>query len=103
MKLHTPLGDPTNLALAGSNDRSGKGMYFIFLLLPLCCGLPLMVIVLATASALTKGLVVGVMVALVGTVVALLVRRRMRTNAACCVPPRATVPSPDFREVDHRP
>jgi hypothetical protein len=73
-----------------------------FLLPVLCCGLPLIVIVLAATGALAKGLVVGVIVALVGTVVTLLVRRHMRANAACCAPPCGTDPSPGSREVDHK-
>ena len=68
----------------------------------LCCGLPLIVAGLATASALTKGVLVGVVVAVVGTVVTLLVRRSMRNKADCCVPPRTTTPAPESREVDHR-
>ena len=52
----------------------------------LCCGLPILVAVLATASALTKGVLVGVVVALVSSVVALLVRRRMCAKADCSNP-----------------
>ena len=63
------------------------------------CGLPFVVTVLPprTASALTKGLVAGIVVALVGTVVTLLVRPRMRTIAAYCVAPRVPGQSPESR------
>jgi len=102
VKQHTPLGDPANLAPSGNEGRNGRGMYFMFLLLPLCCGLPLIVVALAATSALTKGLVIGVAVALVATVVMFLVRRPTRANAACCVPPRVAG-SVARHPVDHRP
>ena len=77
-------------------------MGLLAILLVLCRGLPLIFAALATASALTKGVLAGVTLALVGTLVTLLVRRRVRTNAACSVPPRAASPSPNLREVDLR-
>ncbi|MDA8038231.1 MAG: hypothetical protein M0Z69_03545 [Actinomycetota bacterium] len=70
--------------------------------LMLCCGLPLIVAGLATASALTKGILVGVVVAVVGTVATLLVRRSMRNKADCCALSVRTTPSPTPREVDRR-
>ncbi|MDA8264943.1 MAG: hypothetical protein M0T79_06290 [Actinomycetota bacterium] len=70
--------------------------------LMLCCGLPLIVAGLATASALTKGILIGVVVAVVGTVATPLVRRSMRNKADCCAPSVRTTPSSAPREVDRR-
>jgi Flp pilus assembly protein TadB len=98
-QLNTPPTPPRR-----QKEPSGSGWAIGLLAIPmvLCCGLPFIVVGLATASALTKGILVGVVVAVVGTVVTLLVRRSMRNKAECCVPPRTTTPSPESREVDHR-
>jgi hypothetical protein len=98
-QLNTPPTSPR-----GQKEPFGSGWAIGLLAIPmvLCCGLPFIVAGLATASALTKGILVGVVVAVVGTVVTLLVRRSMRNKADCCVPPRTTAPSPESREVDHR-
>jgi Flp pilus assembly protein TadB len=98
-QLNTPPTPPRS-----QKEPSGSSWAIGLLAIPmvLCCGLPLIVAGLATASALTKGVLVGVVVAIVGTVVTLLVRRSMRNKAECCVPPRTTARSPESREVDHR-
>lgn len=85
-------------------EPSGSGWAVLLLAIPmvLCCGLPFIVAGLAAASALTKGVLVGVAVAVVGTAVALLVRRSMRNRADCCEPSVPAAPSPEPREVDRR-
>ncbi len=82
--------------------ENGKGVYLLLLLPVLCCGLPLIVVVLATASALTKGVVVGVVVALVGIAVMLFVRHTMRANTASCGPSRESQASSPSRPEDQR-
>ncbi len=82
--------------------ENGKGIFLLPLLPALCCGLPLIVVVLATASALTKGVVVGAVVALVGIAVTLFVRRTMRANTASCGPTRESQTSSPSRPEDQR-
>ena len=93
---------PTSSGSQKEPSGSGWAMGLLAIPLMLCCGLPLIVAGLATASALTKGILVGVVVAVVGTVATLLVRRSMRNKAACCAPPVHTTSSSAPREVDHR-
>ena len=71
--------------------------------LMLCCTLPVIVTVLATASALTTGVLVGVVVALVSTAAVLLARRYMRGKTDCCAPSQTTTPLRESREAEHRP
>lgn len=82
--------------------EGGKGVYFLLLLPAMCCGLPIIVVVLATASALTKGVVVGAVVALVGIAVTLFVRRTTRANTASCGPTRESQTSSPSRPEDQR-
>lgn len=88
-------------------DAAAKGpswsMGLLALPLVLCCALPLIVTVLATASALTKGVLVGVVVALVGTAAVFLTRRYMRGKADCCDPSQVATPSSESREAEQRP
>jgi membrane protein implicated in regulation of membrane protease activity len=58
--------------------RNGLFLTFLLVLLPLCCGLPLVVGGLAVASAAIRGVVVGLLVAAVGAVAVLLLRRRRK-------------------------
>lgn len=103
VKQRTPLADRTNRPPAGDDTRSGWGIFLVFLLVPLCCGLPLIVGVLAVTSALVRGVVAGIIVVLVGAVVTVFVRRRMRANAACSVQPPVTGPSSDASQGGYRP
>ena len=58
----------------------------LFVLLPLlCCGLPFLLGVLTLASAIARGVVAGVAVALGGGVI-LLARQRSRRLGECCSP-----------------
>lgn len=68
-----------------------------------CCGFPVVVGILAATSALTRGIFVGVIVALVGTVSWLVLRRHTRANDTCCVSPSATRNSSESLEVDKAP
>ena len=60
--------------------RSGAWSGLLLLFPILCCGGPLLFVALATASALTQGVVVGVLVAVLGGVGVLILRRRARTR-----------------------
>lgn len=68
-------------------EKRGPWAALLFLLAPLlCCG-PLILAALATASAATLGTVGGIIGGLLAAVaVALWVRHRRRTGAACCPP-----------------
>ena len=98
------FNDPLTPPRGPKTEQNGSGWGIVLLaLLPiLCCGLPLIVVVLATASALAKGLIVGAVVAFVGIVVTLVVRRRMRAKAACCYPADFTQPSTTYRDLHRR-
>lgn len=98
-QLNAPQPSPGSPKESAS---SGWPIGLLALLPILCCGLPFIIVVLATASALTKGLIVGAVVALVGIVVTLVVRRRMRANAACCGPADFTQRSTTYRELHRR-
>jgi len=74
----TPL---TPRRISGADPGCSEWTIVLLALLPiLCCGLPLIVVGVATASILTKGLIVGVAVALVGTVATLVFRRMLRSG-----------------------
>lgn len=82
--------------------ENGKGIFLLPLVPALCCGLLLIVVVLATASALTMGVVVGVVVALVGIAVTLFVRHTMGANTASCGPSRESQASSPSRPEDQQ-
>jgi len=98
-QLDIPPGPSPN-----QKQRPGSSWAMGLLAIPLmlCCGLPLVVAGLATVSSLTKGILVGVIVAVVGTASALIARRSMRNNATCCAPPARPTRSSAPREVEHR-
>ena len=87
--MNQRIADQTsqNAPTTPAKGLSSKSRYLLFLLPALCCGLPLMattmVALVATASALTDGVIVGVVVGVVGVVVIAVVRRRSRVSAAC--------------------
>lgn len=67
-------------------DRAagGNGAWAGLALLPiLCCAGPFIVAALAAASAVTEGLVAGLVAAALGGFLIVLVRRRSRTTDAC--------------------
>ena len=81
-----------------SPPRSGAWSGLLLLFPVLCCGGPLLFVALATASALTQGIVVGVVVAVLGGVGVLIHRRRARTRDNCCGPESTTSPSRELRK-----
>lgn len=85
-----------------SSSRSSKAAYLLFLVPALCCGLPLMVALLATVGALARGVAAGAVVALMGVAVILVVRRRSRANVACCEPVRPVIHSSPAKPQHHR-
>ena len=93
---------PTSPGSEKEPPGSGWAMGLLVVPMVLCCGLPLVVAGLATASALTKGILVGIVVAVVGTVATLLVRHAMRNRADCCAPSVRATRSPAPQEVDNR-
>lgn len=69
-------------------ERKGPGAAILLVLAPLvCCGGPLILAGLATASAATLGTVGGIVAAvLVALAAGIWIRRRRRSGAACCPP-----------------
>lgn len=93
MNVNTVPDDRARAAPRRQKD-GGKNAYLLLALPAVCCGLPVIVTVLAEASALTKGLLVGAGVALVGLVLTILVRRHGPSDATCCELDDDGVPSP---------
>ena len=73
--------------------RSGWTVGMLAIPMLLCCGLPTIVAILATASVLIKGVLAGVVVVAIGTVFASLIRRHIRQQSDCCVSPIHEMPS----------
>ena len=93
MNERAPFTTPSSKRPNENRHRSDLFPGALFVLLPLlCCGLPFLLGVLTLASAIARGVVVGVVVALGGGVAVLLVRQSSRRRGECC-PPR-TAPSP---------
>lgn len=68
--------------------QGGTGAWagLLFLLPVLCCGGPFIIAVLAAASALARGLVIGALVAVIGSIAVIVLRRRSRSKGTCCEP-----------------
>ena len=82
---HPPAAGPESKAAPGTGPKSDLFPGIFFLLVPaVCCGLPFVIGTVALASALARGIVVGTVVALVGSAVAVLVRRKSRRRGTSC-------------------
>lgn len=81
-------GLPGSMPGSPPPERRGPRATLLWVLAPLlCCGGPLLLAVLATASAATRGAVGGAIGALLLAVaLAVWVRRRRRVDAGCCPP-----------------
>ncbi len=77
-----PLGQQSEQPPGGRGAWAG----LLFLLPVLCCGGPFIIAALATAGALAKGVVIGVLVGVIGAVALVVFRRRSRSQGACCEP-----------------
>ena len=91
--MSTPVPSPQERP-----PRSGAWSGLLLLFPVLCCGGPLLFVALATASALTQGIVVGALVAGIGGVGVLIVRRRARSQNNCCAPMTTTSHSKESRK-----
>ena len=82
---HPPVAGPGSKATPGSGHKGHLFPGIFFILVPaVCCGLPFVIGTVALASALARGIVVGTMVALVGSAVAALVRQKSRRGGTGC-------------------
>lgn len=82
------VGTPPSPTPVVTPEKRGPGAAILLVLAPLlCCGGPLILAGLATASAATLGTIGAVVgVVLVAAAVLVWVRRRHRAEAACCPP-----------------
>ena len=89
--MNERIADATPERTTAIQSKSSSSWGYLWLLLPgLCCGLPFMVALVAAASALVKGVIAGLVVALIGVVAIAIERRRSRAGAACGGPPGDT-------------
>jgi hypothetical protein len=83
---HSRAAGPESKAAPGGGPKGDLFPGIFFILVPaVCCGLPFVIGTVALASALARGIVVGVMVALVGSAVAVLERRKSRRRGTSCL------------------
>jgi hypothetical protein len=83
---HSRVAGPESKAAPGSGPTGNLFAGIFFILVPaVCCGLALVIGTVALASALARGVVVGVMIAVVGSAAAIVVRYRSRRRGVSCL------------------
>ena len=97
------IEDETPERTTATRSKSTSSWGYLWLLLPgLCCGLPLMVTLLAAASAVAQGAIVGLVVALIGVGAFTIKRRRSRGAPACGAPRNRSNRTPTSSSTEQR-